>query len=306
MAGLKGPAFSLTAIITTMDNGGSSGRIRQELDIPAVGDLRKALIALANVDHVHEKLLEMMDHRFATSGDLEGHSIGNLILLAMTQMTGSLGSAISYLSEILGIDGKVVPVTVEPVQLQAKLEDGTILFGEDSIDQRGASNIKIQELFLSRSVPPTHGTLEAIERADLIILSCGDLYTSILPNLLVENVSAAIKKAQGKLMYVSNLSNKPGETDGFKLSDYLHTIHMYLDLNKKLDAVIINSHREPPFCPVDRKPHVSSLMELDIATCQNWTNLTLERTVVSPDNQERHDPTATRNAIIEAWQLCQE
>jgi uncharacterized cofD-like protein len=224
----------LTAIVTVTDDGGSSGRLREEFQMLAPGDVRNCIAALAEDEHLLTKLLR---HRFDSNGDLSGHSLGNLLLTALTNITGNFLDAIRVISEVLAIKGRIFPSTMENASLLAELIDGRIIEGESKIT--GARS-RINRLWLSHECHPLPETLEAIERADIITLGPGSLFTSIIPNLLVNGIVDAICKSSALKIYICNIMTQPGETEGFGGEDHLRTLCSYSP-RLKFDYVLANS-----------------------------------------------------------------
>ena len=209
----------LTAIVTVTDDGGSSGRLRDDFDMLPPGDIRNCLTAMAeNSDMIYD----LFQYRFDKGNGLNGHSLGNLLLAAMTHLRGNFLEAVSYCGDIMKVKGRALPSTPENVILGAKFRDGLAIRGETCIaGHRG----KIQHVFLIPSHPaPLPQTIEAIEKANAIIIGPGSLYTSIIPNLLVKGIAAAIRRSAAKKIYVCNLMTEPGETDGYTASDHVRAI----------------------------------------------------------------------------------
>lgn len=238
LRGLKHWTANITAVVTVMDDGGSSGRLRREMSILPPGDIRNCLIALAEDE---SKMADLFQHRFGEgSGALEGHSLGNLVLAGLQQRTGSFDRAVEELSSLLNIRGQVLPATLEDVQLVAEMEDGTLVRGECEIAE---SPKRIVRMALSRPrVRAYPKVLTALRSADVIVLGPGSLFTSIIPNLLVEGIAREVERSRAVKIYVANLMTQPGETDGFTLHDHLRALGEYVDL-QSLDAVIVN--RQP-------------------------------------------------------------
>ncbi|SVC53886.1 uncharacterized protein METZ01_LOCUS306740, partial [marine metagenome] len=237
LRGLRHHPVDLTAIVTTMDNGGSSGRLRQEFSVPALGDIRRALVALAN----DEALGELSEYRFRGRTPLNGHTLGNLTLLATLLKHGGIEEAIERVGKLLGVSGTVLPVTLDCVDLCALLKDGRTLMGETSIDLRGQNSVPLEQVFLSEPASSNPRAINALNQADAIVLGPGDLYTSVIPNLLVSGIADAIQASDAKRVFVGNLVNKPGETEGYKLSDFLDEVLRYSGLVDLLDAVIVDN-----------------------------------------------------------------
>src|SRR3989338_3093580 len=220
LLGLKEYTSNITAVVTVADSGGSSGRLREEFNIVAPGDIRNCLVALADAP----KLMgELFQFRFSKESQLQGHNFGNLFLTAMVQLTGGdFEKAVKESSKILAIRGKVVPSTVSNVHLVAEYIDGTITEGEAKIPRK---NIKIKRLSLTpEDALPTSDALEAIKEADIIVLGPGSLYTSVIPNLIIQGMSEAIAQSSAYKIYVCNVMTQQGETDGFTASDHVKII----------------------------------------------------------------------------------
>ena len=222
LAGLgQEPGVDLSAIVTVSDSGGSSGRLRDAFLMPAIGDLRNCLVALSSTS---SKLADIFQHRFSGGGDLEGHSVGNLIVAALYQKTGSLVQAIEIASGLLPTRGRAS--TEIPSTLCAAFKDGTTVRGEAHITAAGGS---IKRVWLDPDSPPaSSGVLEAIRAADAVVLAPGSLYTSLIPNLLVAGVADAIRHSVAVKILICNLMTQPGETDGFTASDHLRVVEDYL------------------------------------------------------------------------------
>ncbi len=243
LSGLKNyPSIELSAVISMCDSGGSTGRLRKELGILPPGDVRRAILALSDLPFAQKTLEEIFDFRFEGGRTLAGHSLGNILLAALVQITGSMDRAIDEAARILNASGRVFPVTLDKTNLVAVLEDGTRIYGESKIDRRKIKpEIPIKKVYLNPKAKIFKGTTEVITNADLIVLGPGDLYTSLVPILLVEGVNKAIYLSKAKLVYVVNLMTKKGETDGFAASDFVETIEEYLgDSKRKLTYIIVN------------------------------------------------------------------
>ena len=221
LEGLKSRMVSLTAVVTMMDSGGSSGRIRKELNVPALGDFRRCLQALVGSNKSSDLMSKLSEIRFEGSGDLAGHSLGNLILSGLIQLKGSVQSGLDSAIELFETTGTVLPVTTENSEVCAILTDGSKVISERGIDQRGSSNLGIQRVYLDPEVHVDVRVTKAIQNSDAIIFAPGDLFTSLLPNLLVKGVPEAILSSSARLIVVANLHTKIGETVGYKLSHFL-------------------------------------------------------------------------------------
>ena len=239
LRGLKKYPVDITAIVTVADDGGSSGRLRNDLDIPAPGDIRNVLAALSDVEPLIE---EMFQHRFSNSKDLDGHSLGNLILAAMTSITGNFPVAIQEMSKVLNVRGKVLPATSHNVILNALMEDGTVVVGESSIPKKEK---RIKEVFLTpRNAKPLPETIYAIEQADQIIIGPGSLYTSILPNLVVPEIKEAVCKAKAKKIYICNIMTQAGETSNYTASDHVKALYHHVK-QPFIDTILVNKKNIP-------------------------------------------------------------
>ncbi len=228
---------NLSAIVTVSDDGGSSGRLRDELQMLPPGDIRNCMIALSEDSTLLSRLFR---HRFRGSGELGGHSFGNLFLAALTEVTGDFVEAVRLSSEVLASKGHIFPATINDVRLVAELEDGTAVRGETQIS---ASHSAIRSLHLEpEHCLPLPGALAAISAADLITVGPGSLYTSILPNLLVSQVARVIGESSATKVFISNLMTQPGETDGYTARQHLDTVRQYAP-EIHFDFVIVNNRR---------------------------------------------------------------
>lgn len=238
LRGLKLFPMNITAIVTVADDGSSSGRLREEFNTPAVGDLRNVLVALSEVEPLVEELLQ---YRFDTYSDLNKHAMGNLLLTAMYNITGSLTESLEALSKIFNIKGRVLPFTEDKAILVAHTTDGEVIEGESKITKAGKH---IKSINYKNKVKVTPQVLNAIEEADLIIIGIGSLYTSIIPNLLSREMRKALKEAKAKKMYICNIMSEHGETDGFNVSDCIKQINKYAGKDF-IEVVLANNKRVP-------------------------------------------------------------
>lgn len=234
LSGLKKFPLDITAIVSVSDNGSSTGKLREEFNTPAVGDIRRVLISLSETEPLVEKLF---NYRFHTTSDLNGHTVGNLILTATKEITGNLSDGIEALSKVFNLKGKVVPLTEDNVTLMAKMTDDSIVKGETEIT---ASGKKIKKVFYEETPIITPLAIKEIREANIIVLSMGSIYTSIIPNLINKEIIEAIDNSKAKVMYVCNMMTQPGETDGFSVSDHVKLLNSYLG-NKKIDKVLVNN-----------------------------------------------------------------
>ena len=235
LKGLKDFPVDITAIITVSDNGRSTGKLREEFHTPAVGDIRKVITNLSQID---QPIKDMMSYRFKTSSDLDGHAVGNLILTAMLDITGSLTESIKQLSKLLDVRHKVLPISEHcDLTLMGLDKDGNIIEGEEQITE---SHRQFEKIFYKKEPKVSHEALEAIKNADLIIISMGSLYTSVLPNIICKEVEEVINERKAPIMYTCNIVTQPGETDNFTVGDHVKLLNRYLD-KKKVDVVIASN-----------------------------------------------------------------
>ena len=233
LRGLKEFPVDLTAIVSVCDDGRSTGVLREEFSIPAVGDIRRVLVALSETEPL---VMELFNYRFHTTSDLDGHTVGNLLFTASSEITGNLSDGIEALSKVFNLKGKVVPLTEDNVVLMGEMADGSVVEGEHNITE---NHNAVKRVFYKEKPVPTKEAVRALEEADLIVLSMGSLFTSIIPNLICEEIVEAIDRSKGKIMYVCNMVTQPGETEDFKVSDHIRLINQYLG-KRKLDVVVAN------------------------------------------------------------------
>jgi len=242
LRGLKKHTGNLTAIVAVTDDGGGSGVLRSELGLPPPGDIRNCIQALANTEPTMEELL---DYRF-TEGSLKGQSFGNLFLAALNGMSGSFDEAVLKMSEVLAVTGRVLPVSNEDIRLVAEFENGEIIRGETAITQKKQlTDARIQRIALDpENAEALPASLDAIRRAELIVLGPGSLYTSVIPNLLVSGVADAIADSDAVRVYVCNVMTQDGETEGYTISDHARAIQNCCD-RRLFDICLANSGSVP-------------------------------------------------------------
>lgn len=234
LSGLKKFPANITAVVSVADDGRNTGKLREQFNIPAMGDVRRVLIALSETE---EFVSELFSYRFKTDSDLNGNNIGNLLLTAMSDICGNLSSGVKEISKILNLKGEVLPLTDDNIVLMGEMEDGSIIEGEHNIT---LSPLKIKRVFYKEEPNVNEEVIDKIKESDAIILSMGSVYTSIIPNLLCDEVIHAIDSSNAKIIYVCNVMTQPGETDDFKVSDHINLLNSYLG-NKKIDVVITNN-----------------------------------------------------------------
>ncbi|MFC4557483.1 uridine diphosphate-N-acetylglucosamine-binding protein YvcK [Virgibacillus kekensis] len=237
LRGLKDLPIHLTALVTVADDGGSTGRLRNELEIPAPGDIRNVIAALSDAEPM---LLELFQHRFTIGNGLSGHSMGNLLLAAMTSITGNFYTGIKEISRVLNVKGNIYPISNQSMSLHARMTDGTVVSGESNIP---LANKKIERVFLSpQPVLPLPNAVQALKNADLVVIAPGSLYTSILPNLIIPQIDTALQETQGKVVYVCNVMTQAGETTGYTAADHIQAIRDHIGDNC-VDSIVV--HNEP-------------------------------------------------------------
>ncbi|MFD2922631.1 gluconeogenesis factor YvcK family protein [Halobacillus naozhouensis] len=220
LRGLKYFPIDLSAIVTVADDGGSSGRLRSELSIPAPGDIRNVLAAMSDAEPM---LLDLFQHRFANGNGLSGHSMGNLLLAAMTSMTGDFYHGIKEISRVLNVKGNIYPIANHSMNLHAEMEDGTLVTGESNIPK---ANKRIKRVYVSPlPIQPLPEAMNAIRDADLVVIAPGSLYTSILPNIIIPEIGQALRETKAKVTYVCNVMTQEGETSGYTAADHVQAIY---------------------------------------------------------------------------------
>lgn len=282
--------ISLSAIVTVSDDGGSTGKLRYEFNIPGMGDIRSVMVALAPETSL---LPQILDYRFDTldSKSLGGHNLGNLILTALTQMSGSFLEAVGSVSEILKVEGAIIPSSLQSLKLMARMQDGTIVAGESNIPLF-SNNIK--EVFYQGEVVATQEAVNAILESDAIVLGVGSLYTSILPNVIIPEIKQALKDTKAKKIYYCNVMSQPGETDHYSVEDHVQALldHMESDIdyvvvdNNKFSEKVIDkySKKESHLVLLDKKiDHPYEIVEHDVVTVE--------------DDLIRHDSDKIKNSF---------
>ena len=232
--------IDISAIVTVADDGGSTGRLRKQFHIPAMGDIRNVMIALSANDDL---MTELMEYRFddpnGTEEDVAGHNLGNLILTALTQTCGSFFEAVQKIQNILNVKGKIIPATSQVITLYAQMEDGVVVRGEANIPD---VNNHIKKVFYETFVVAEKEAIHAIKEADLIIYGIGSVYTSILPNVIIPDIRSALQQSHAKKVYFCNAMSQPGETDGYSVEDYVEALKKH---GAPVDAVVVASDPIP-------------------------------------------------------------
>lgn len=292
LKGLKLFPIDITAVVTVADDGASTGRLRQEFNIPAVGDLRKVLVSLSETEPIVEDLLQ---YRFDTYSDLNKHAIGNLMLAALYNITGSLTKSLEAISKILNIKGKVLPFTEDSPTLVAQMKDGTIVTGEEHITN---AHKKIDKIKYKEKIKVTPEVIKEVLESDLIIIGIGSLYTSIIPNLLSPEMKRALNKSKAKKMYICNMMSQYGETDGYSASDCIKQINKYVDKNF-IDVVLTNNKKIPDYILDLYKEEHAEVIPVDKENIKKMGVDLISTDLLSLDNnQAKHDPIKTALAVF--------
>ncbi|HKQ60614.1 MAG TPA: uridine diphosphate-N-acetylglucosamine-binding protein YvcK, partial [Candidatus Polarisedimenticolaceae bacterium] len=283
----------LTAVVTMTDDGGSSGRLRRSLGVPPPGDVRNCLVALAEEEGL---LAAVFQHRYGGSDELGGHSLGNLILAALAEQTGSFVKAVEASSRVLRTAGRILPATQEAVTLEAVLEDGSCVAGETAIASCGK---RIRHVALRpRSAPPAPGVIEAIVDADLIVLGPGSLYTSLVPNLVVEAIGEALRETAAPLVLVANIVSERGEAAGLDLRDHIRVIEEHAG-GPLVDAVLV--HEGPIDALTLDRYREEGAVPLAWPETGGMPQRVLRRNLLAAGPKLRHDPVATAEGVRAAW-----
>lgn len=286
LRGLKQFPIDITAIVSVCDDGQSTGILREEFNIPAVGDIRRVIVSLSETEPLVQ---ELFNYRFHTTSDLDGHTVGNLLLTAMTEITGNLSDGIESLSKVLNLKGKVVPLTEDNVTLMAEMEDGEIVEGEHhiTVDKRN-----IKRVYYKEEPTPTSEAIKAILEADLIVLSMGSLFTSIIPNLICDKIVDALEKSPAKIMYVCNMMTQPGETDNFSVTDHVQMLNQYLG-KRNVDVVIANNGKiDEVLAEKYETLEQKDAVKYDVENFKNMNNQVIgDDLVMISNNMIRHNVT---------------
>jgi len=287
------PVASLTAVVTVTDDGGSSGRLRQEFGVPAPGDVRSCLVALAEDDAL---LARLFSFRFPGEGPTGGHSLGNLFMIALAQLVGDFPQAVRLAGEVLRTRGQVLPATEANVHLVAETKGGELVVGETAIAAAGPP----KRLALSPAdAPALPAVVQALRQADMVVLGPGSLFTSIAPNLLVRGVAEALAESRAFVVYVANLVTQPGETDGFSLGDHVAALRQ-LAPSLRLDVVLANSAPLPP--EVAARYRAAGAQPVLPERLAGVRVVARELLLATPEGTVRHDPGKLAAALWELWE----
>ncbi|MDD2421043.1 MAG: YvcK family protein [Heliobacteriaceae bacterium] len=291
LRGLKEYTSNITAIVTVTDDGGSSGRLRGDLGMVAPGDIRHCLVALADTE---SEMDQVLNYRFVQGNGLAGHNMGNLLLAAATQTAGGFEKAVALMSRILAVRGQVLPSTLEDVTLCAELADGRQVRGETAIPAAGSP---VKQVYLDPPCRPLPQTLQAIQEADAIILGPGSLYTSVIPNLLVEGMCAALAASPAPKIYVCNVMTQPGETDGFSAAAHLAAIHRQSG-RKLVDYIIVNTEMVPRPLLLKYKAKRQLPVVPDIRVLEKQDVIVVRAKLNNKEDLVRHDPVRLAQTVM--------
>ncbi len=293
LKGLKLFPMNITAVVAVSDDGKSTGRLREEFNIPAVGDLRNVIVALSETEPLLE---EIFQYRFKSKGHLDGHTVGNILLTALIDINGSLTEAVSSFGKILNLKGRVLPLTEDIVTLVAHTKDKEVLIGQEFIRKSGK---KLERLEYKEKPKVLNEVLVSLREADLIVLGVGSLFTSIVPHLICEELVKEINNSKAKKIYVCNAMTEKGETDNFKVSDHVKVLNKYLG-SKCLDAVIVNSKKiDLNIRKRYQKLEDSEAVIIDESEVKKLKiKLIKEELITIQDKMVRHDPIKTGFAIF--------
>ncbi|MEG0260092.1 MAG: YvcK family protein [Lysinibacillus sp.] len=295
LRGLKHQPFDITAIVTVADDGGSSGRIRDDYDIPPPGDIRNVIAALSDVEPLVE---QMFQYRFSASADLGGHSLGNLMLTALTDITGDFNHAISEMCKVLKVHGRVLPAANKKISLLAELVDGTIIRGESKIP---TAKERIKRVYLEpEDVQPIPEAIRAIENADYILIGPGSLYTSILPNLIVKEIGEAIIKTQGRKIYICNLMTQKGETIKYRAGEHVQAINDHVP-GLFVDAILVNNEELPQPVQELYKEEQAEPVKFDVTALESMGLEVIKQDIatIRPDGIVRHNATNVAEWLVQ-------
>ncbi len=292
---LKDLEVDLTVVVTTSDNGGSTGKIRNYYDIPAVGDLRRAIIALSNDENIEE----LMNYRF--DENIEYHTIGNLIITALTNIEQDFEIAVDKYCQMLNVTKKIYPISNKSVHISALMEDGQVIEGEREIVKY---NSKIKKIFYKNHELASKKIIDTLIEADFIVLSTGSLFTSIISNLVFDNMLDILPKLKAKIIYINNIMTEKGETDNFKVSDHINAINQYFE-EDIIDYVLVNNND----IEIDQKiindyiEEEAKIVNLDLQNInQDKIKIIVNKYLkISSDGHIRHDSKKIKNDLIKIF-----
>ena len=291
LSGLKRFPFDITAVVSVCDDGKSTGKLREEFNVPAMGDIRRVLIALSETEDI---IGTLVNYRFKTNGNFDGHTVGNIILTALTDIYGSMSEGIKHITKVLNLKGVVLPLSDDSVTLMGEMEDGSIVSGEHNITE---CNLKIKKVYYEKEPKVNKDVIKNIKDADAIVLSMGSVYTSIIPNLICKDVLKAIDESNARVIYVCNLFTQPGETDGFKVSDHINLLNSYLG-KKKIDTVITNSEKISSKLLKKYETEEQKDLVINDADDLNIVNIQKPLVTLASDGTLKHDSVKLGLAIM--------
>lgn len=294
LRGLKKFPAQLSVIVTVSDDGGSSGRLREELNTLAPGDIRNCMAALSEDETLMSKLFQ---YRFDTAGDLHGHSFGNLFLTAMAGVTGDFAEAVRLTSEVLAIKGRIFPSTNANVSLLADMVDGSLLAGETRIS---GSKRQIRRVHLDpEDAEALPEALQTIAEADLITLGPGSLYTSLIPNLLARRMISAIRASSAAKVYVQNIMTQPGETAGYSVARHVQALREHCGNELLFKTVLVNTRVPSNEAMLRYRQEGAELVRIDHAELESQGIGIVERDLLADDAVIRHDPEKLARGVLE-------
>ncbi|OHA62090.1 MAG: hypothetical protein A2748_01770 [Candidatus Wildermuthbacteria bacterium RIFCSPHIGHO2_01_FULL_45_20] len=286
LSGLKKHRVYLTAVVAMADDGGSTRVLREEFGVLPPGSVRPAMVALSSAE---KSLADLFNYRFEGNNGLSGHNFGNLFITALTKQLGSFEKAIEEAGKILDMKGEVIPSTLDNCTLVARLENGQIIRGETNIDvPQHDGSLRIQEVWLEHDCKANGKAVEAIEKADMIVIGPGDLFTSILPNILLKPIAEAIRKSKGKKVFICNLMTKFGETNNFTAFDFAKTLEQYMGQGV-LTHIIVNKKRPSPARIKKYEKEQAEVVEYDVKALKAKKLKVVEADLVRPVGFIRHD-----------------
>lgn len=293
LSGLKKMPVDITAVISVSDNGGSTGKLRKEFLIPAIGDIRKVLTSLSPLS---DSVKGVMEQRFQTTSALDGHAIGNLVLTAYLKKTKSIEQSIKLMSKLLGVKQTVLPMSEDLLTLVGETIDGEMIEGEEQIDE---ANKKYRRIFYKEKPNITPSVIEKIKQADLVLLSMGSLYTSLIPNLICSEIVDAIKESKARVMYVCNLCAQVGVTDHFTVSDYVHVIENYIGKDG-VDCVVVNDETiSDDFIQKYREKENKEFVKTDDDVLKNMhCEVIKSKLITTEDGTVKHDALKLSSIIF--------
>jgi uncharacterized cofD-like protein len=292
LRGLKGYSGNITAVVAVADDGGSSGKLRQQLGIVPPGDIRNCIAALADAEPL---MTQLMQYRFPAGSGLDNHAFGNLFIAAMTAVTGDFEEAVRESNRVLAVRGQVLPATSVPLNLSARLTSGRVMYGQSGI---AAADEPIDRVFIEPTdVRATGEALERILEAEMIVIGPGSLFSSVLPNLLIADVQDALRAAAGTKVYVCNVATQPGETPDMTASAHLRALFAHVG-DDLIDYVIVNRSTDA------RHPEgwLARPVEVDVRRLEELPVVIVEEDVVDPANAHRHDPAKLATALMRLQQ----